>query len=134
MLLSIAPHPIVYATIFPCEFALTLSFIIDKVAFVLLAILPCEHTISMHLVLFPLTFVSFAVWPNITALSRDFIHLEVTKVHATISESKGASTMLLAFVVLSIVLGVVRPCLNSASMLLIVKPLTYICCTVSMSV
>jgi hypothetical protein len=88
----------------------------------------------VHLVLFPLTFVCFAVGPYVAALARDFIHLEVAKVHASISESKGASAMLLAFVVLSIVLRIVRPSLNSASMLLIVKPLTYICCTVSMGV
>lgn len=88
----------------------------------------------MHLVFLPLAFVCLSIRPHIAALSRDLIHLEVSEVDATVSESQGSATMLLSLEVLTVVFSTVRPGLNSLSVLLIVKPLADICGTIGMGI
>lgn len=69
VLLPVTPHAVVDATVFPSEFPLPLTLVIDEVALVLFAILPGQYSVAMHLVLFPLTLVGLSIRPHIAALA-----------------------------------------------------------------
>ena len=88
----------------------------------------------VHFIVQPLAIVLLIVAPEVDPLTLNLIHLELSRVNRTISKSELSSAILLAFEVLTLVDGAIRPRFQSESVLLVILPAAHVLGTISVSI
>lgn len=107
-----------------------MAFVLLELAYVLLAVWPDQMTIPVHLVVQPVPFVLFVVRPNVDTLALDFIHVEFSLIHRSVSKCKFSCSVLFPFRILALVDRTIWPGFKAKSMLFIVLPLSDILCAI----
>ena len=102
MLFSVLPFSVVFSSVWPSEYTLTLLFIIKIVALVLAAISPREHSLAVHFVVHPLTFVSASIRPGVNSNAMDVVVNELSCVCRSISPVEFSVSVFLSFFILRI--------------------------------
>lgn len=91
-------------------------------------------SLTVHFVIEPVSLIFLAIAPDVSPSSADLIHLELSVVDRSISESKLSLAVFLSFVVLTLVNGVVGPSLNTEAVLFVVTPVALVPCAVGVGV
>ena len=90
--------------------------------------------VPVHFIVQPLAIILLIVAPEIDSLALNLIHLELSRVYRSIGKSELSMAILLAFEVLTLVNGAIRPRLQSESVLLVILPAAHVLGTISVSV
>ena len=100
-----------------------MALIINEVSFVLFAIRPNKLTPTIHFVLNPFSSVLLAVRPDVVPHSFDQVLSKVANIDRSICKNQFSKPVLSAITILSLIVGTIRPCLNTMSVLIVVLPL-----------
>lgn len=101
---------------------------------VLLTVGPNQMPLTVHFVIQPIAGVLLLVAPDVNSGALDFVHLEFSLVDGSISKGELALAVLLAFEVCAFVHCTIWPGLEAKSVLLVVSPLTDIFGSICVSI
>jgi hypothetical protein len=110
------------------------SLVLLELAYVLFAVGPDQVALTVHFVVHPITIVDLIVRPYVPATPLNLIQMELSVVHRPIREGQLSSSVLLPFVVLSLINRTIRPRLKPLAVLLVVSPLPNILGSVGVGV